>query len=253
MIPVIYELARSQARVVLTRSVNLASGIITPLMFMALLTLPRLERLDPAQATSVFTGVLLASFWSASLWSGAGILRRERWLGTLATSFTGNVSPYLVLLAKTLGGVVFDVGLIAVTNTAFVAIFRVDMRIAHPVAFGIGIVAVIVCGVASSMLLGSVLILSRHAFQLTLLVGAPITLIGGTIIPHSLLPNWLAVIANVINLPWLQRYLVSTTTDVDWGALGVAVAISAAYAGVGWWCMRILLRRARKDGSLELA
>lgn len=249
----LYEFARSQARVVATRPMNLATGVVFPLMLMTLLTLPRIEVLDAAEATAVFTGVLLASFWSASLWSGAGILRRERWMGTLAPSFTGRASPLAVLVGKTLGGVVFDVALIGISNTAFVVLFRIRLEIAHPWAFAAGILAVIVCGVASSLLIGAALILSRHAFQLTTAVGTPVLLLGGTIIPHDVLPAWLAALGNGINLAWLQRFLASTATTPEWGALAIGVAISAAYAGIGAWCVHVMLRRARKEGALELA
>lgn len=253
MIRIVYELARSQAKIVATRPMNLASGIVFPLMMMSLLTLPRLDSLDPEQATRVFTGVLLAAFWGASLWSGGGILRRERWLGTLAPSFMGAAGPITVVVGKTLGGVVFDVTLIALTNTAFVLAVGIPLQIAHPGAFAVGILAAVVCGVASSLLIGALLILSRHAFQLTTAFGTPVLLIGGTIIPHTMLPDWVGALGNIVNLAWLQRFLVSTATDPHWGALGIGVAISAMYAGVGAWCVHVMLRRSRKEGSLELA
>jgi len=245
--------ARIQVAIVLTRATNLATGVVVPLMLMSLLTLPRLHDLDPATATAVFTGVLLASFWGASLWSGAGILRRERDMGTLAPSVTGRPSALTVLLGKTLGGVVFDIGLIVVTNVLFVLAAGIRLRIAHPLVFVLGVIAVVVCGVASSLMIGALLILSRYAFQLTTALGTPVMLLGGTIIPHDVLPRWAAAIGNVINLAWLQRFMVSTATTPDWGALFGALALSAAYAAVGVVAVRVMLRRARKEGTLELA
>ena len=245
--------ARNQVAIVLTRATNLATGVIVPLMLMSLLTLPRLHDLDPATATAVFTGVLLASFWGASLWSGAGILRRERNMGTLASSVTGCPSALTVLLGKTVGGVVFDIGLIIVTNVLFILATGIRLRIAQPVAFVAGVVAVVVCGVASSLMIGALLVLSRYAFQLTTALGTPVMLLGGTIIPHDVLPPWAAAIGNVINLAWLQRFMMSTATTPDWGALSVGLGLSAAYAAVGVISVRIMLRRARKEGSLDLA
>ncbi|WP_120003057.1 ABC transporter permease [Nesterenkonia muleiensis] len=253
MMRTLYELTRNQALIVATRPVNIATGVVTPLMFMSLLTLPRLDDMTPTEATRVFTGVLLAAFWSASLWSGAGILRRERWFGTLAPSFTGRPGPVAVMTGKTLGGVVYDVALIFLSNTVFVLVFGIRLEIGAPGAFALGIAAVIACGVASSLLIGAVLILSRHAFQLTTAFGTPILLLGGTIIPHEVLPSWVAAIGQVINLAWLQRFLASTADRPDWAALGAALAISACYAAVGVWCLHLTLRRARKEGTLELA
>lgn len=253
MIRTVYELARSQTLVVATRSVNLATGVITPLMLMSLLVLPRIERLAPQQATAVLTGVLLASFWGASLWSGAGILRRERWFGTLAPSFTGRPGPVVVLVGKTLGGVIYDVGLICASSALFVVVAGVRLEVRAPGAFALGLFTVVVCGVASSLLIGAALMLSRYAFQLTTALGTPVLLLGGTIIPHEVLPGWAAAVGNLLNLAWLQRFMASTATIPDWGALGVGVAISAAYAAAGALCVHVMLRRARKEGSLELA
>lgn len=249
----VYELARSQVRIVATRPMNLATGVIFPLMLMSLLTLPRLQTLSPAQATAVYTGVLLASFWGASLWSGAGILRRERWMGTLAPSFTGRLRPLTVLVGKTLGGVVFDVGLIVAANTLFVAVCGIRLQIADPAAFALGLSAVVVCGVASSLLVGALLLLSRHAFQLTTAFGTPILLLGGTIIPHDILPAWLAAVGNLLNLAWLQRFLASTAVTPDWSALLIGCLLSAVYATTGAVCLGVILRRARKEATLELA
>jgi len=139
MIRALYELARSQVLVVATRSVNLATDVVTPLLLMSLLVLPRIERLTPREATGVVTGVLLASFWGASLWSGAGILRRERWFGTLGPSFTGRHGAVTVLMGKTLGGVVYDVGVIGLSTVAFVMAAGVRLEVRAPAAFALGL------------------------------------------------------------------------------------------------------------------
>lgn len=249
----VYELARSQVLVVLTRSVNVAGGIVTPLMLMSLLVLPRLDRLSPAQATAVFSGVLLASLWGASLWSGAGILRRERWFGTLAPSFTGRPGPVTVLLGKTLGGVVYDVSLILMSSTLFVLGTGLHLQISHPWAFGAGLVTVVGSGVASSLLIGAVLMLSRHAFQLTTAFGTPMLLLGGTVLPYDHLPGWVQVVGVAVNLSWLQRFLASTADRPDWAALAIGALLSAGYALTGALLVSVMLRRAREDGSLELA
>lgn len=248
----VYELARGQVLVVLTRSVNVAGGVVTPLMLMSLLVLPRLGHLSPPQSTAVFSGVLLASLWGASLWSGAGILRRERWFGTLAPSFTGRPDPVTVLLGKTLGGVVYDVSLIVVSSTLFVLGSGLRLQIGHPWAFGAGLVAVIGGGVASSLLIGAVLTLSRHAFQLTTAFGTPVLLLGGTVIPYDHLPGWVQVAGAAVNLSWLQRFLASTADCPDWTALAIGVLLSAGYALAGARLVAVMLRRAREDGSLEL-
>ncbi len=243
---------RNQTRIVMTRPMNLASGLVTPVLYMTLLTAPRLESMTPEAATSAFTGSLLTSLWAASLWSGAGILRRERWGGTLAPSFTGRPSPVAVLVGKTLGGVLYDTGLILIAQTVFCLVVHLPLVVPDPVAFGVGIVAVIVCGVASSLMIGAVLMLSRYAFQLTTALGTPVMLLGGTLIPLSLLPRWVSWLGWFINLSWLQRFLVSTLSATTWAHLAFGVGISAVYALIGARAVHIMLDRARKEGTLDL-
>jgi len=249
----LYELARSQVLVVATRSVNLATDVLTPLLLLTLLVLPRVERLTPREATGAVTGVLLASLWGASLWSGAGILRRERWFATLGPSFAGRSGALTVLLGKTLGGVLYDVSVIALSTSAFLLAAGVRLEIRSPVAFAVGLVAVVLGGLASSLLIGAGLMLSRYAFQLTTALGTPILLLGGTIIPHDVLPAWAGALGDAVNLAWLQRFMASTAGAPDWQALGAALALTAAYAAIGARLVHVMLRRARREATLELA
>ncbi|WP_300077705.1 SAF domain-containing protein [Propioniciclava sp.] len=101
--------------------------------------------------------------------------------------------------------------------------------------------------------LAGVLMLSRYAFQLTTAVGTPVLLLGGTIIPLEMLPDWVSWIGQGITLSHLQRFLTSTATVPQWSALGWALALAVVYAAVGVWSVGVLLRRARKEASLELA
>ena len=242
----------SQLRVVMSRPMNIVTGIVNPIVWLALVMLPRLEHLSPAQATQSFTGVLLASLWGSAMWSGAGIIRRERQAGTLGVSFTGQLSPLATLVGKTLGGVLYDTALIFATNTAFVLAMGIRLEIASPVALAVGLATVVVGGVCSSLMIGACLMLTKHAFQLTTAIGAPVLLFAGTIIPYDQLPRWVAWVGAVLNISWLQRFLTSVATRPNWGWWAVAAALSALYAVLGALALDVLLRRARKDATLEL-
>ncbi|WP_353956447.1 ABC transporter permease [Cutibacterium avidum] len=245
-------MVRSQFKIVASRPMNLVTGVVNPLMWLVLVLLPRLGSMSPEACTQALTGVLLASFWSSSLWSGAGIIRRERQAGTLAVSFTGRLSPLAVLLGKTLGGVLYDATLIVATNTVFILAAGVHLRVACPVAMAVGFFTVLAGGVASSLMIGACLMLTKHAFQLTTALGAPVLLFAGTIIPYDQLPRWVAWIGSVLNISWLQRFLASATTGARWVYWLIAAGISLCYAAAGVKALDTLLRRARKEATLEL-
>ena len=244
--------ARSQVLMFVKRPMNLATGVINPLMFLALLFLPRLSTITPPQATSALSGALLASLWSSTMWSGAGILRRERWQGTLAASVTGRLHPLLVIVAKTVGGVIFDTGLIVASCAVFILAFRVRLQVVHPGAVAIGLVSVVVCGTASSLLIGGVLVLSRYARQLTMAFGTPVLLLGGMLIPASMLPAWIGWISYAVNLSWLHRFMASLAGPPAWGALLIGYGITLAYVVGAILLFGRMLARARREATLEL-
>lgn len=246
-------IARSQWLVNTTRVMSVVTGVVTPLLFLTLLVLPRIAGLGREDATAVLTGVLLASLWAGALWSSVGILRRERWDGTLAPSVIGRIPPLTVMIGKTVGATLYDLSLVIVTSAAFIMMTGVDLTVRAPAAMVLGLFCVVLGSISSSLLLGTALILSRHAHQLTTAVGTPILLLGGTIVPHSYLPDWLAAAGNVINLAWFQRFLASTATgQLRWDALAIALLLSAAYAALGSRLLRVILHRAQREGTLEL-
>lgn len=249
---VLAEMIRSQLVVVVKRPMNLATGVVTPLMFLTILILPRLGQVSPVTATEIASGVLMASLWGASIWSGAGVIRRERWAGTLGVSLTGRASALTVIAGKTIGSVLYDTALILVTTGAFYAATGTRLQIPQPFAVAVGLLAVVVGGVASSLMIGSVLVLSRHAYYLTAALGTPILLLGGTVIPARFLPDWVASAGQVINLSWFQRFMVSTQTSPEWTQLAGGLLVSGVYAWIGHRALRVMLRRAREDGTLEL-
>lgn len=248
----LFAMARSQMLIGATRPITIVTGIFTPLLWLSLILLPRLESLSPQETTQMLCGTLLASFWASSLWSGSGIIRRERWAGTLAASFTGRINPHTVLIGKTLGSVLFDVATISATIITFSLACRVSVSVADPLAFAVGLLSVILGGLASSLMIGGLLMVTKYAAQLTLAFGSPVLLFAGTLVPYTLLPDWVEWVGSILNISWLQRFLSSIATGTRWEFLLIALALSAVYAGIGSWAFALLLRRARREASLEL-
>ena len=139
--------AKIQLLIVAKRPMNIATGIITPWMFLSLFLIPRLGNLNQDQITHAISATITASFWAASIWSGAGIIRREKWMGTLGHTLSGLLSPMAAILAKMLGAVAYDVTLITISTTAFCLIFRIPFQPTHPFLLEAGIILVVVFGV----------------------------------------------------------------------------------------------------------
>lgn len=245
--------AALQIKIQVKHPMTWVGGIVSPVMFMCLLFAPGRPSSLSNNATAMLVGVALASLWSASLWGAMGILRRERAEGTLGATLTGVPNPLLTVVAKMGGATFLQLLIIGAVLISAAPLFGTELNVQDPTAFSIGIAAVIVGGCAASLLLGSVLVVSRHGFQLTAAVGPPILLLGGMLIPLSALPPWAAWVGLFVNLRWLREFLVSAATGTtQWSALIIALILTCLYAAIGILVFYRMLRRARKEATLEL-
>lgn len=232
---------------------NFVMGVIAPLMMTGILVLPRSDPPDAHEATAILAGTLLFSFWGASIWSGVGILRAERSLGTFARSLTGIVDARIVLLGKIVGGSLFDLTLIVFVLTLASRLYRLSPAIESRAGLALGLLLVLFSGTGSSLLLGSIMVISRHGFQISQVINTPILLLSGTVLPLSVLPNWLSWVSSVISLSWLQKFIHSTAAqELDWGAFIIAFFLSCSYLVVGLAAFRRVLIKATQEGTLEL-
>lgn len=249
----VLRLAWTEVLIGTRRPLNVATGVVSPLMFLALLLLPRLSSLQATETVEALSGVLLASLWSASLWSGASVVRRERAQGTLGTIVTGRLPPEIAILGKVLGTVGYDFTLIVATTALFVVVSGLNVHVDALGPYALGIALVFACGIATSFMFSGVLVLTRFGSQLTTAANTPVLLLGGTLIPYEALPPWVEVSGMLLNISWLQRFLVSCVSgQVAWMAALIAGVLSLAYLGLGIVCVRLLLMKARKDATLEL-
>lgn len=245
-------IAKTQLLIVGQRPMNLATGIIFPWLFLSLMTFHRLHHMDEHHVVMAFTSALTGAFWAASVWSTGGIIRREQWMGMLRTSFLSERSPLFIFTAKSFAAALYDIALITIASLVFIVGFQLPFRVANPVLFLLGLLSIFIGGLAASMLLGSAVFLSRHAFYITAAAGPPLLLLGGFVIPPELLPlpvRWLSLF---VNLRWLRSFLLSTNLSPDWLALAIGLLITLVYFFVAAWAIRVMIHRAKVVGTLEL-
>nr|WP_300340158.1 ABC transporter permease [Actinomyces sp.] len=233
---------------------NIATGIITPWMFMSLYLLPRLNKVSESDVTASVTASMVGALWSASMWSAAGIIRREKWMGTLGSTLSSPLNPFLAILSKVVGAVAHDTALITVSVVSFCAAFRLPVRTSHPVLTLVSLMLVVVFGVAASSMIAGALIISRNPFHLTNLVGIPVLFLGGMVVPPSLLPAPLSWFSVTVNFYWLREFMNTLSSPAPaYHFLAAGTALSAAYLLLAYLAVRRLLALAKKEGSLALS
>jgi ABC-2 type transport system permease protein len=82
----------------------------------------------------------------------------------------------------------------------------------------------------------------------------PLWLICGFMIPLSLLPGWVRPISFILGPTWGVRAVHEAATGGSaWGAMLMALALSAVYGVIGVWVSGRVLRSARANATLALS
>lgn len=244
--------ARHQMAVVRAHPLFLVLGILQPLALLLVMFFAR-NRPIGAQATAIATAVLLMSYWGATVWQGAGILRRERSNGTLGASMRGVRSPVLVLAGKSLGATLLPALLTAATVATTLALLRTPVTIAAPGWYLLGLVSAILSGTAMGLLLCSLFLLTRFGPQLASALLYPVFLLAGLLIPPDFLPPAVRWLGWFVSLRWAQQFLVSAAGGApDLGSLGLVGILTCGYIIGGVAAFRRIDHLVRSRGNLEL-
>lgn len=159
-----------------------------------------------------------------------------------------------VLVGKSIGATLrsalFIVPTVAVASLA--AGHAIPIR--DPLPFTVATVAVLASASVLGMLLSCVFVLTRAAPRVAEALTYPVFILGGLVIPLSLLPSWVRPLSVVISLRWGGELLraASRGSAEELRAWVLLLTTTAAYATLAWLLFERVLRKARRDGTLEL-
>lgn len=228
-------------------------GIVQPAAFLLVTLLARRPGTH-VHASTVALGTGLVSLWGATIWAAGGILRGERFQGTLAGIVARPTSLATVLVGKTVASTLHSALFIGLTVSVVAAAFGDPIAPARPFLFAAALVAVVASAVTLGMLLACLFVLTRSAARIMEALMYPVFILGGLIVPISLLPGWTQPLSWVISLRWGGDLLRCATVGDplrtrSWLLLAVTTAV---YAVAGRLLFRRVLDRARREGTLDL-
>lgn len=228
-------------------------GVVQPVVFITVATRVQSVRADGVN-TGLVIGIGLLAVWGSTVWTAGAILRWEAIGGTLAANVTGVWSPSLVLFGKSLGATVRNTATVVVSAAASAVLLRVPVPMRHPWWFLAGVVGVLVSGVALGMLLSCVFLLTRHGEAVAGGLMYVLFILGGVVIPVSFLPPQIAWLSTLVSLRWAQEFLVQAASgDPDAGPLLLVFALAGGYGVAAVGLLSVIVDRARRRGTLELA
>jgi ABC-2 type transport system permease protein len=196
--------------------------------------------------------VFIALWWMA-LFNSGWTITTERWNGTI---------ELLVAAPSSFAAVVFGriatttlAGVISFGETWAVArLFGTTIHVEHVVAFVATVVVTLAAMAGTALAMASLFVLARNAVTFSNSASFPFYVLGGILVPVSVLPHWIRPLSSIVFLSWsadLLRAGLRSAPIHDFAfRLGMVGLLGACGLGVGVWAMRVILTRVRGTGEL---
>jgi ABC-2 type transport system permease protein len=234
-------------------STHIVLGFVQPAAFTLVVLLSRRDHAG-ADMSAAALGAGLLSLWGSTIWQAGQILKFEKRQGTLIQIMVRPCSLAAVLLGKSLGTTVRSVLSIAMTVGLMSFLVGHGIRIAEPLLMVATLAVVIASASVLGMLLSCLFIMVRAASRIAEALTYPVFILGGILVPLSLMPRAVRPFAEVVSLHRGGELVQAAATGVPQSGTSWLLFLlnTAAYGLLAVAAFRVVLRRARSAGSLEL-
>lgn len=199
----------------------------------------------------------LITLWAMSLQTSGELISRERENGSLEGLLAAPGRLDAMLLGRTAAVTVISLLAFVESWTIGWLLTGEIVRIEHPGIFVATVLATATAMTGWAGVMASVFVLARSARTFQNSLSYPFYVLGGVIVPVSLLPVWLHPFSAMVFLSWSSDLLRDSLAAEPVTTPAVRVLIILALGAVGFGLARILLHRAllrvRKTGSLSYA
>nr|AGZ94020.1 ABC-2 type transporter [Streptomyces sp. MMG1612] len=255
--PRLFAAAAHQQVLLLRRSPgDLMSLAVTPLYALIFLAITEHAGRSGLTAYAVVAPPVMA-LWSMALFVSGGIVDSERSGGTLEALLATPASLTAVISARI--GAVTLISLVGVPESWLVArlLFDVRLPVPHPALLTVVLLCtgLATAGTATAVSVLFVLARAARAYQNSLTY--PLYILGGVIVPVSLLPDWLHPLTRLVFLSWssalLRDCLEQAPVPGVLPRLGAVLGLGAAAYLAGSLGLRRALDRLRATGAVGLS
>ena len=107
---------------------------------------------------------------------------------------------------------------------------------------------------ATSVAMSSLFVLTRNAVTFSNAASYPFYILGGILVPVSVLPGWIRPVSAIVFLSWSADLLRATLRasplhELEF-RLGMVALLGACGFALGVWTMRVVLAKVRANGEL---
>ena len=198
-------------------------------------------------------GASVMGIWSITTVDAADSIQRQRSLGVLELLVAAPTPFWAVLLPITIAS--SAIGIYSLVSTLLWGriLFGIRLELVHPVLFVIAVPSAVIGLGLLGLLLASTFVLYRNANALSNLLGEPVWLITGMLVPISLLPGWVAPLSWVLAPTWGIRAIRDSALGGDpLPAILMCLGLGVAYMLITAVCLRHFERLARTRATLAL-
>jgi ABC-2 type transport system permease protein len=200
---------------------------------------------------------VLMTMWRTSTMAAGEIVNEDRGLATMEPTIAAPASYPTTILGRI--AAVTAIGLLGVPEVWLVArvVVGVSITVEHPAVLGLTLTAAAFAMSGTAVIMAAVFALGRSAriFQQT--VTYPFYVLGGILVPVSLLPFWVRPVSRLVFLSWSADLLRASLSPapVDHLALrlGIIVGLGVASFVGGTFLLRRVLDRVRALGTMTYA
>ena len=245
--------ARLEARIIRSSPDALIPFFTAPLFTVGFMMVFKHAGRPDLTAYAAIAPVFIALWWLA-LFNSGWTITTERWNGTL---------EMLVAAPSSFGAVVF--GRIATTTILGVfsffeawlvarVIFGTAVTIHHVGAFLLTVVVTLLAMAGTAVGMAALFVLARNAVTFSNSASYPFYVLGGILVPVSVLPHWLRPVSAVVFLSWssdlLRASLQRAPVHDLWPRAGMVALLGLCGYAVGLAALRVILVRVREKGEL---
>lgn len=199
----------------------------------------------------------LIALWQMSLQTAGELISRERENGSLE-GLLAAPAPFPAVLIGRIAAVT-SVSLLAFVESWLVGwlLTGTVTAVAHPIAFVVTLLCTAIAMTGWAGVMACVFVLTRSARTFQNSLSYPFYLLGGVIVPVSLLPDWVAWPAKLVFLSWSSDLMRSALAAAPIANVLPRLLIICGLGAGGYLLSRHLLRRTlnrvRRTGSLTHA
>jgi ABC-2 type transport system permease protein len=202
-------------------------------------------------------GPAMIGLWVVSLDLGGSIINLERMQQTFELQVIAPGSFTRVLLGRIL--TVTGIGMFTFIESILFAriAFGVDTYIAQPLPMALTLVVTAVAMAGTSTAMAAVFVASRDAVFYGNALGYPFYILGGVVVPVTLLPLWVRPLSWLTYLYWSSALLRDSLTAAPISLLGwkllAVLGVGLISFAVGLYVTGRVINRLRQQGTIGLS